>query len=217
VLANRLAHEGFPVLRFDWFATGDSDGDRGDETFERWRADVGYAVEALRERTGTTRVVLVGVRLGATLAALGAADRGGVDGCVLWEPIEDGRGYADWKRRDHLEWFDIETRERPGAKGYAGPSERLGYSYSDALDAELRRVDLGSIKTTIAERALLVRNLPAGPPTPWFETLIRRCGSAERVVVEESAVWTPISDLEAPPVPAQTLRAIAEWVGRAPQ
>ena len=212
VLANRLSKSGIPVMRFDWFATGDSEGDRGDERWDRWLADVGHAVDELRRRAGVERVILIGARIGATLAAISAAERGGVYGCVFWEPIEDGREYADWKRRDHLEWFDIEARERPGARAYASPAERLGYSYSDELDRSLRRVELGAIKAQIAERALLLRNLPTRPASPWFDTLTRRCETAERVVVEESAAWTPISDIDAAPVPARTLDTIVRWV-----
>lgn len=214
VLASRLGRQGIPVLRFDWYATGDSAGDRGDETWERWCSDVGYAIEALCENTNVERVVLVGARIGGTLAALAAAERSDVHGCVFWEPIEDGREYADWKHRDHLEWFDIETRERPGARAYAAPRERLGYSYSDALDRSLRRVDLCAIKSPIAHNALLVRNLPDRPESKWLDTLERRCKRADRVLVAESPVWIPISDLDAAPVPAKTIEAVAGWIGR---
>jgi pimeloyl-ACP methyl ester carboxylesterase len=210
--SSRLAKAGLPVLRFDWYATGDSDGERGEETWERWVDDVGYAIDALKAETGVERVVLVGVRVGGTLAALAAKNRDDVQGAVFWEPIEEGREYADWKHREHLEWFDIETRERPGARMFATPDQRLGYSYSAALDESLRRVELSTMKGRLAASALLVRNLPEREEHAWFGTLGRLTDSVERVLVPEAADWMPLSDLEPAPVPVQTIRTIVEWV-----
>ncbi len=212
--SNRLAEAGLPVLRFDWFATGDSDGERGDETWERWVEDVGHAVSALKRETGVTRVALVGVRVGATLAALAANQRDDVHAAVFWEPIENGREYADWKHREHLEWLDIETRERPAAKMYATPNQRLGHSYAPALDASLRRVELSTMKGQLSTKALLVRNLPEREEGAWFATLGRLVDVFERTLVLESADWMPLSDLEPAPVPAQTIRTIVDWIMR---
>jgi pimeloyl-ACP methyl ester carboxylesterase len=210
--STRLAKAGLPVLRFDWFATGDSGGERGDETWERWVDDVGHAIDAIKTQTGVKRVILVGVRLGATLAAVAANDRDDVQAAVFWEPIENGRGYADWKHRDHLEWFDIEIRERPGAKMFATPNQRLGQSYAPALDRSLRQVELSTMKGRVADRAVLVRNLPEREEEAWFGTLGRLTDGVERVLVPEAADWMPLSDLEPAPVPVQTIRTIVEWV-----
>ncbi|MCG5075699.1 alpha/beta hydrolase [Paraburkholderia tagetis] len=72
-LAERLAAAGMPVLRFDYPGTGDADGMEDDPgRVDAWLASVGAAVRHLRAWTGVTRVALVGLRLGAMLAALGA-------------------------------------------------------------------------------------------------------------------------------------------------
>ncbi|MDR3097062.1 MAG: alpha/beta hydrolase [Paraburkholderia sp.] len=72
-LAERLAAAGMPVLRFDYPGSGDA-ADMEDDPgrVDAWLASVGAAVRHLRGWTGVTRVALVGLRLGATLAALGA-------------------------------------------------------------------------------------------------------------------------------------------------
>ncbi|QBQ98402.1 alpha/beta hydrolase [Paraburkholderia pallida] len=79
-LAERIAAAGMPVLRFDYPGTGDAEGMEDDPgRVEAWLASLGAAVRHLRATTGVTRVALVGLRLGATLAALAAERLRGVE------------------------------------------------------------------------------------------------------------------------------------------
>ena len=94
-LAEELSAAGFPVLRFDFDGTGDSAGDERDPNrVATWRADVGRAAAELRARSGVERLALVGLRLGGTFAALGAADLGGVDTLVLWGAYDNGGAFV---------------------------------------------------------------------------------------------------------------------------
>lgn len=77
---------GHTTLRFDVSGHGDSDGEFEDFSLEDFEADVVEAWNLLRERTNASPVVL-GLRLGGTLAARAAARLGGR--AVLWEPILD--------------------------------------------------------------------------------------------------------------------------------
>src|SRR5665213_1692837 len=71
VLADEIAANGFPTLRFDYVGTGDSEDLRatGDE-IELWIGNVVDAANELRRSTGVARICLLGFRLGALLAAL---------------------------------------------------------------------------------------------------------------------------------------------------
>jgi len=93
VLARRLADDGWHALRFDYFGTGDSAGDLAEATQDRWLADIETAVDELKEISQVPRVSLVGMRHGATLAAMVAGRRPDVDHLVLWDPVFDGREY----------------------------------------------------------------------------------------------------------------------------
>ena len=87
-LALRLSQNGFHVLRFDYYATGDSGGECGDTDYPGSRSDTQTAVTELMEITGLTSVSLVGLRFGAAVAAEVAAERvGQVGAVVLWEPL----------------------------------------------------------------------------------------------------------------------------------
>ncbi len=93
-LADTLARAGVPALRFDYHGTGDSPGtDLDPGRVTRWLADVRRAIDDARARSGRARVCLIGIRLGATLAALASAERA-VDQLVLWGPAVSGRRYV---------------------------------------------------------------------------------------------------------------------------
>lgn len=97
-VAASLARAGFHVLRFDWFGVGDSAGDLSQATVERWRADIATAAQELKDAAGVRKVSVVGLRLGATLAALAARDVK-PSALVLWDAVLDGSTYlAELKR-----------------------------------------------------------------------------------------------------------------------
>jgi exosortase A-associated hydrolase 2 len=111
VFARTLAARGVPVLRFDYTGAGDSEGDTGQVDVDTWLDDLGAAVAALGERApGATRIGLVGLRFGATLAAA-FAERARARGdspavlaapLVLWDPVLDGEAYIQELLRINL-------------------------------------------------------------------------------------------------------------------
>ena len=95
-LAKRLSLAGCHTLRFDYFGTGISAGDMVDAELAGWKGDIETAIDEVMDLTGAKRVALLGLRLGATLAASVAATRQkGVDALILWDPIVDGTTYLD--------------------------------------------------------------------------------------------------------------------------
>jgi pimeloyl-ACP methyl ester carboxylesterase len=89
LLAQRLAANGFDMLRFDYYGTGDSAGE--DHEFDPGGAvdDAVAAIGEAQDLGNTRRVTLVGMRDGAAVALRAAAQARGVDRLVLWEPIVD--------------------------------------------------------------------------------------------------------------------------------
>ena len=111
VFARTLALRGIPVLRFDYSGAGDSGGETAIASVDAYLDDLGAAVEALSARApAVTRVGLVGLRFGATLAAQ-FAERArltqkfpAVQGAplALWDPILDGESYIQELLRINL-------------------------------------------------------------------------------------------------------------------
>src|ERR1700712_4781707 len=86
-----------------------------------WLRSVQNGVDWLRAATGAQRIVLCGLRIGATLAALAAEHRNDIAGLILLAPVLRGHSYIQ------------QLREEPQL--HRGPSR----SRSDGLDfQELR-------------------------------------------------------------------------------
>ena len=152
-LATALAAGGLHVLRFDYYATGDSAGASEQGTLARWVADVGDAARELRDLAGVRRVALVGMRLGAAVAARARAAGLPVGDLVLWDPVVSGARYLD-----HLERVQARTlraRTWPQADR-VGPHELLGYPLAPAERAAVAGVDLAREPLGAPARALVV-------------------------------------------------------------
>ncbi len=93
-LAEALAGAGFPCLRLDYHGTGDSPGTQEEaDRLPTWLANIRDAQAWLRRHLGCARITLAGLRLGAALASLAAAEQE-VDGLLLWAPVLRGRTYV---------------------------------------------------------------------------------------------------------------------------
>jgi dienelactone hydrolase len=90
ILAESLAGSGVAALRLDYTATGDSAGvPSAVDDVSVWLDDIRAAVAMLRD-AGAPKVGLIGMRMGATLAASAGVD---VDFEVTWDPCLTGRRY----------------------------------------------------------------------------------------------------------------------------
>lgn len=143
-IAKRLAEAGHAVLMPDLYGTGDSEGDFGDAAIDLWRHDIDVAIERL---PGTADVDLIGLRLGALLAA-DAASRHKLRSLTLVHPVLDGRQQLTQMLRlrlaaglmgDGAKETAAELRQRLGA---GEPLEIAGYSLSPILAAGLESLTL---------------------------------------------------------------------------
>jgi len=139
LLAEHLRKRGVPAMRYDHFGTGDSASDLHEALFEHWVTDVGLCVRELRKRSGASRVLLVGARLGAAVTVAAAADLAHMVGAVLWDPV--------WVPAQHLDEL-VEVRRRTlgrylkqpdsGLPGPDGSWDILGFHCSGALAESIR-------------------------------------------------------------------------------
>jgi exosortase A-associated hydrolase 2 len=139
--ARLLADAGFATLRFDWWGTGDSHGDLEEVRLETWTRDVGLAIRTVRERVRCDDVALVGMRLGATLAAL-AGEAADLAALVLWDPVVDGATFLRELQVAH--WKETHRAQPPPERFDAPLTEASGFPVGDRLREELGALDLSA-------------------------------------------------------------------------
>lgn len=184
-LALRLAKAGLDTLRFDYSCTGDSLGDSADASWDDWIEDADYAVEELQAMANVRKVSLLGLRMGALLAAeLAERRRDAVDRLVLWAPPSGGREVAAW------------ARSGPQGEVAAFP---MGGPLEEQLSA--RRLPKPSVPTLalLSEPGQLTDELPL---------------DAERLPLpsEEPRCWVEDRDFGAGAVPADLVDRVTTWL-----
>ncbi|MEP6491988.1 MAG: alpha/beta fold hydrolase [bacterium] len=197
LLARQLAAAGCHVLRFDYYGTGDSAGDFEETSQIDWQGDIDTAITELMDVGQVSRVALVGMRLGATLAAQVANSRSEIDQLVLWDAIDNGNEYL------------VEIRASPAAPDETVDACGLGVT-------PRARQDIGSITLDTfgppLPRTLIVTTTAASTD---HEALWARLVSAG---VECSPLHSPdtMAWKERPvgtgAMPVNTLRKIVAWL-----
>ncbi len=93
-LTNLLVRKNFDVYRFDYPGSGDSSGFAEETLFSDY-TESGHAVITLARQKSYERIHLVGLRLGALVAAQCFSRHPELDHLVLWDPLVDGQTFVD--------------------------------------------------------------------------------------------------------------------------
>jgi pimeloyl-ACP methyl ester carboxylesterase len=210
-LAVRLARAGCPVLRFDYSGCGDSGADYEQAGISQWLADISLAIDEVRTRSSHGRVCLVGLRLGGALSMTIGAERGDVDGLVLWDPVVDGKAYVTELTTLHQQRTRPLRRRAKWAAGSNGPVEILGFPLAHSTVADLERINLLPIQRMPAKHILLVATGEDGSTKALAAYLARTCVHTEYRHLPGHGVWTSESE-GALRVPNEVLQSIISWI-----
>ena len=101
-LALRLSAAGHAVMRFDYRGSGESGGAGASRRWQHLREDVAVARKTLAKLAGKRDSVLLGLRLGATLA-LQETQRVGGEAVIALAPVARGAAQVRlWKMRSKI-------------------------------------------------------------------------------------------------------------------
>ncbi|MBS0388425.1 MAG: alpha/beta fold hydrolase [Proteobacteria bacterium] len=162
-LARRLAADGRHVLGFDYTGVGESAGEIGRGQFLRWLRDIDLAIAELSALSGARALTVVGVSVGALLAAMAFATvRAPLQQLVLWDPVIRGADFMAALERRH--------RQQLGRRRLAPDSQDdlLGYRFPADLRRNLAFADLRAglefaagmrISVVAPDESVLVREL----------------------------------------------------------
>lgn len=208
-LAALLAQKGFHVLRFDYRGTGDSARELEDVSPEDWLADIDLAMAELRDRSGVQSVSLVGLRLGALLAAQVASRlTSKLASLVLWDPLISGRDYLKELKGDSS--FGPTGRTLSNFADKDGSLHFNGFTMSGIFQEGLNALSLSEM-TPKAGRILQV----VSHETPGFSALAehwREGPGFEYAYVSAAHDWNYVDHVGGIMLPQPVLNKIADWL-----
>jgi alpha-beta hydrolase superfamily lysophospholipase len=201
-LADHLAAQGFAVLRLDYHGTADSDGSEADpRRLATALANIHDAVAWLRHTAGCQHISLIGLRLGATLAAL-YAEHHAVENFVLWSPIIKGRRYL-------RELTALSQTAQHAATSASANLEAMGFVYSHETADELAQIDLLS-QSLRCKHALIATSTNTPGDSQLLDHLSKQGVAAEQMTLP--GYTEMMAEPHQTVVPHEALRSIAHWL-----
>lgn len=205
-LANRLSRSGFPVLRFDYFGTGDSEGDGERVSLAQCVEDAAEAAGELRARS-SGRIGVIGLGLGASIGLLAAATDRTIAASVLWDPVVDGEAYV----KRVLEASEESGCDAPREDG--GACDFLGFPLSVAFRRELVGLDLTRIDAAPGRCLVLGADDTSG--RELVEPVRRTGGDIEHQSVD--APGMRLDNVDRVNVPMEAVNGIVRWLTKLPE
>ena len=224
--ARALAVAGWTVLQPDLYGCGDSEGDFGDASWDRWLEDVHAAVAWLRAGTGAAPA-LWGLRSGALLAvqAMRAVDP--APDLLLWQPVTSGTRHLQQFLRMSVagQLADVDASARIGTRQLR---ERLvrgehvdvgGYDTAPALALGLEAAELAPLplRTRVAWLEVAAGIVPgagaelAPASRPQVEAWLAAGHQVDTRVVAGLPFWQTQEIAECPALIEATLQATNAW------
>ncbi len=203
-LACAISAAGLPVLRFDYHGTADSAGSCEDaRRVATWIANIGAAIDLIRRETGAEEVALVGLRLGALLAACAAAARDDVSELALLAPPNSGRAYM----RELQALSRLLVAPDADAARFNG-LEVAGFRIARETLDELSRLDWPQAARPRTHRVLLMQ--PESASAKAVAQAMQTIAPVEQVIFDDYAGM--MCDPTASVVPKKAIERLTTWI-----
>jgi pimeloyl-ACP methyl ester carboxylesterase/O-antigen/teichoic acid export membrane protein len=204
-LATTMAAEGYSVLRFDHFGTGDSGGSLEEEDFlTHWTDQIAQGVDYLRA-LGCSEVSAVGMRLGATILGASASRNPlKLESMVLWDPCVTGRAYL--RERAALE----ATRPQYAIIDPANPYAASEFVFSDKTKEKIGSLSLlDATPEQLADRVLIIMRNDRVTPSALAKQFDSRVIAWETTSEQSSLIEKQLPTSE---LPEETISRIGDWL-----
>lgn len=209
--AREAASQGIPVLRFDFRGHGDSDGHSEDCTIKSYLSDIDSAKKTILDLHPTLEYIdVLGLRFGATLAAIYANTTADVGDLILWEPIVNCGRYMQELLRINLStqlavYGSVrENREALVERMQGGEKINVdGYLISKTFFDDCNAVSLENLTNDKPNtRTLVVQIAPVISQKDRVDLhdLATQFGEADFLKVQEPPFWREIKPFTSKPV-----------------
>ena len=209
LLTKRLTDLGFHVLRFDYYGTGDSDGDAHDCNMAIWEQNINDAIEQLKNKSKQNKISILGLRLGANLANKAAENRSDIDGIINWDPIFEGKSNLAELKSMHSDMlvdsdrFYIKRKAKECVK-----SELIGFNYSDQLLADIQSIEednwMGNLK--------IIPQFIFSNKQQYYQELSKKVSQTSIHTFETSVSWTDTEQIETSIAPQTIISHICKEI-----
>jgi exosortase A-associated hydrolase 2 len=202
-ISRQLAKAGYPALRFDYRGYGDSEGKFENSTIADQLEDIRCAIAQInKDYPHITEVGLIGLRYGATLAALCADNNPQVQRLVLWDPLVDMDRYMQEVLRANLttqmvmHGKIVTNREQLTAQILQGEYVNVdGYDLSKDLFQAASEINLLRQPIRFDGRCLVVQiGRAKQAPKKDLQQLTDNFANAEMCHVAEEPFWKEIKN-----------------------
>ncbi|HKQ88381.1 MAG TPA: alpha/beta hydrolase [Candidatus Acidoferrales bacterium] len=211
-LAVRLAESGFPVLRFDYFGSGDSYGDTLEGRISQWLSDLSRAILELKGRANRPALCIVGLRLGASLSLMAAMQHNDVANLVLLDPIVKGTDYLKGLMSLNEELLRFRPKPRKHEK-IDWPKDIIGFPMTRELYEEIGQIDLRAIRRRPADNVLIIETEDNPFQNDLKDALVETGASVSLRHVDAVPIWPPTVE-GGLLVPGTVLQAVTSWMDR---
>lgn len=215
ILADELAARGFAALRIDYAGTGDSAGDLHNlSSAVEISQSISSAADYLRQ-CGARRITLLGMRMGALLAARAASSSTISNSIVLWDPCTSGRMFL--REQDALLRLAGDHRSGGSDRAVEGPGMFIPGPVADDL-RKLKISDfdpaglVGSSTEPLAEPPVLLLTRDAAPANEGLQHFLDHPLVHHESTVGQRALIDVASNVST--VPADAVSTVAEYLDR---
>lgn len=206
-LADQFAARGITALRINYDGMGDSAGvDEDPDRFTAWLDSIKTAIHVLKSEHGCEKVGLLGLRIGASLAALVAEDIE-LACLVVWAPCEKGRSYL----REAKLLSPTNYESKLGLTNTNNDIESAGFVITEQTAAQLSTLNLHKVSPK------MTRIFIGGRDDLNDDFSLQKSWQAQSLVVEYSRL-PGFMDMLATPhdtqVPLTAIHEIVTWVNK---
>jgi pimeloyl-ACP methyl ester carboxylesterase len=211
-LAQAASRAGRFALTFDFLGTGDSAGDPADASLVEWAYDLVRASQELVDRSAAKRLVVLGSRLGATLALRTLEELAApVERLIAWDPVADGKRYQD-------ALFDLDLRRRELCReplrlayGRSGP-ELFGYAYPETFRQEVDALTLPPLGRGPVVDVIRTADQRDSAVAAWTQSLCAAGVDAKLHDVDDGCGWGGEETYSQTLLPGKLITLVQGWL-----
>ncbi len=105
--AREICKKGYHVFRFDYYASGDSQGELYEFEFDQAISDIRYLIDYFKSAYNISKFSFLGVRLAADLCLLMGSVKSSVSDIFLIEPVVKGKRYLTEQRERRKSFYRL--------------------------------------------------------------------------------------------------------------